>query len=576
MNLNRFIPSLEWIKNYDKAWLKGDLTAGLTVGVMLIPQGMAYAMLAGLPPIYGLYASTIPLIIYAIFGTSRQLAVGPVAMVSLLTASGVGVLAQAGTEAFIGLAILLAFMVGALQFLMGAFRLGFLVSFLSHPVISGFTSAAALIIGFSQLKHLLGIPLGRSKHVHEVIIQAIQRIGETNIYTFLIGLGGIAIILLIKRFAKAIPAQLVAVVFGIIVVYFGGFAEQGVKIVGEVPSGLPKIGAPSFNWENFSALIPVALTISLVSFMESIAVAKAIQTKHKNYEVSANQELVSLGLSNLFGSFFMAYPVTGGFSRTAVNDQAGAKTGLASIISAVLVILTLLFLTPLFYYLPNAILASVIMVAVFGLIDWKEAVHLWKADRQDFIMLIVTFVATLLLGIEEGIGVGVVLSLAMIIFRTAYPHHAELGKVPGTHFYRNISRFSKLEDRPDTLIMRFDAQLYFANIDHFRNALNKYIDKKKEHLKHIILNFDSVNNVDSSALHILNEIFKNASKAGWKLSFSGVKGPVRDKMLKDGFLTKVGEDNFYMSVQEAVDEFDGVNNNDLMDSYIMQSNAVKA
>jgi SulP family sulfate permease len=305
--------------------------------------------------------------------------------------------------------------------------------------------------------------------------------------------------------------------------------------------------------------------------MESIAVAKAIESKHKDYKVSANQELVSLGLSNIAGSFFQSYPVTGGFSRTAVNDQAGAKSGLASIISALLVGLTLLFLTPLFYFLPNAILASVIMVAVFGLIDWKEAVHLWKSDRSDFYMLLVTFLFTLALGIEEGIAVGVILSLVMIIFRTAYPHHAELAKVPDTHFYRNKKRFPHLEDRPDILIMRFDAQLYFANISHFRNALNDYIESKEEALRLIIINFDSVNNIDSSALEILKELALNAKNEGKCFWFSGVKGPVRDKMMKSGFLSLIGDESMFMSVQEAVDQYDMISDNDKMEKYVLQT-----
>jgi SulP family sulfate permease len=483
MNFKKFIPILDWLPQYKGSNLKGDLSAGLTVGVMLIPQGMAYAMIAGLPPIYGLYASTIPLILYAIFGTSRQLAVGPVAMVSLLTAAGIGAIAGGAAETYIALAIALALFVGVIQFALGAFRLGFLVNFLSHPVISGFTSAAALIIGLSQLKHLLGINLARSHHVHEIILQAIERFGETNWVTFAIGIVGIGLIILVKKVNKAIPGPLLAVVFGILAVWGLGLTDQGVKIVGEVPRGLPSFGLPSFSWEDVQALVPIALTISLVSFMESIAVAKAIQAKHKNYKVSANQELIALGAANIGGAFFQSYPTTGGFSRTAVNDQAGAKTGLASIISAALIILTLLFLTPLFYYLPSAILASVIMVAVFGLIDYKEVIYLWKTNRVDFAMLIVTFVATLGLGIEQGIGVGVILSLAMVIFRTTRPHFAILGKVPNTTLYRNIERFEGLEVRDDLLILRFDAQLYFANTNFFQDVLLDEVIKRKDKLK---------------------------------------------------------------------------------------------
>ena len=571
MNLKSYFPAFDWITNYRRDDLKGDLSAGLTVGVMLIPQGMAYAMIAGLPPIYGLYASTIPLLIYALLGTSRQLAVGPVAMVSLLTAAGVGALAEGGTEAYLQMAILLALLVGGIQFLLGVFRLGFLVNFLSHPVISGFTSAAALIIGLSQLKHLLGIPLGRSHHIHEILIEAGQRIGELHWPTFLIGLGGIGLILLVKKVSRAIPGPLLAVVFGILAVWLFGLSGEGVKIVGTVPQGLPSFELPAFSWGTTGALMPIALTIALVSFMESIAVAKAIQAKHKNYKVIPNQELIALGLANVGGSFFQAYPTTGGFSRTAVNDQAGARTGLAAIISAALILLTLLFLTPLFYYLPQAILASVIMVAVFGLIDIKEAVHLWHANRTDFFMLIVTFLATLSLGIEQGIGVGVVLSLVMVIFRTTRPHIAVLGKVPGTPYYRNIERFEKVEQRPDLLILRFDAQLYFANVNFFKDTLAELVQRKGKALKAVIINGESINNIDSSAAHALEEVTDDLYRQGIGLLFTGVKGPVRDAMARAHLTEKIGEENFYLSIQHAVEAVDQPVGEDHR-SYVLQTN----
>jgi SulP family sulfate permease len=574
MSIKDYIPILNWGPEYSSGLFKSDLAAGLTVGVMLIPQGMAYAMIAGLPPIYGLYASTIPLIIYALLGTSRQLAVGPVAMVSLLTAAGVGTLAQSGTAEFIALAIVLALMVGTIQFLMGAFRLGFLVNFLSHPVISGFTSAAALIIGLSQLKHLLGIQIPRSHHVHEIIGHAIGKWSEINPYAVGIGLVGILIIVGIKKIHRSIPAQLVAVIFGVLAVWIGGMTAYGVKIVGDIPAGLPAFKFSGFELDQAKSLLPIALTIAFVSFMESIAVAKAIQAKRKNYKVSANQELMALGIANIAGSFFQSYPVTGGFSRTAVNDQAGAKTGMASIISAALVILTLLFLTPLFYYLPNAILASVILVAVAGLIDYKEAIKLWKVDRTDFFMLIITFFTTLAFGIEQGIGVGVILSLVLLIFRTAYPHHAELGQVPGTEAYRNKNRFKDVIVRDDLVIMRFDAQLYFANIDHFQKALDNYIDLKKGPIKAVILNFESINNIDSSGLHFIEEIHEATERGHMSLLFTGVKGPVRDKMQKSDLLEKIGDEQFFLTVQNAVDSIDQSvkENPDSFSEYTMQTN----
>ncbi|MCB9053279.1 MAG: solute carrier family 26 protein [Lewinellaceae bacterium] len=571
MQLKKFLPILEWLPAYKSDNLKGDLSAGLTVGVMLIPQGMAYAMIAGLPPIYGLYASTIPLILYAIFGTSRQLAVGPVAMVSLLTATGIGALAQGGTETYIMLAITLAFFVGLIQFLLGAFRLGFLVNFLSHPVISGFTSAAALIIGLSQLKHLLGIKLERSHYVHEILIEAGSRIGEANLITVAIGILGIVLIMGVRRINKAIPGQLLAVVFGILAVWGLGLTEQGVKIVGDVPSGLPSFVIPGINIDNFSALLPIALAIALVSFMESIAVAKAIQAKHKNYKVDANQELIGLGIANIGGSFFQSYPTTGGFSRTAVNDQAGAKTGLASIISAVLIALTLLFLTSLFYYLPNAILASVIMVAVFGLIDIKEAVHLWHADRSDFWMLIATFVGTLALGIEQGILIGVVLSIAIIIFRTTMPHFAVLGKIPGKPHYKNVTRFDDLEIRDDILVMRFDARLYFANVSYFKDKIEEEIARKGKKLKLFILDANSINGMDSSGMHALEEIIGLCHAQGIDFNLASVKGPVRDILVRGGLVDEIGEENFFMRIQHAVDTFDE-KDKQRYEKYVLQTN----
>ncbi len=574
-NIKSFVPALNWLPNYKKEWLSGDLSAGLTVGVMLIPQGMAYSMLAGLPPIHGLYAVTVPLMLYAIFGTSRQLAVGPVAMVSLLTAAGIGALKPETPEAYLLLTLTLAFLVGAVQFLMGVFRLGFLVNFLSHPVISGFTSAAAIIIGLSQLKHLLGIKIPNSEHAHEIVIAAAQHIGETNLMALGIGLAAIFVIKFSKKIHKALPGALAAVVLGILAVVAFGLEAQGVKIVGEVPSGLPGLSMPSFDFGALQSLIPAALTISLVGFMESFAVAKAIQSKHKNYEVDANQELVGLGLANFGASFFQGMPVTGGFSRTAVNDQAGAKTGLASLISAALIVLTLLFLTPLFYFLPNAVLAAVIIVAVIGLIDVKEAKHLWHNDRSDFWMLAATFLITLSLGIETGIGAGVVLSLGMVIYRSTRPHVAVLGKVPGSMFFRNVERFDNLEQRPDVLVVRFDGPLYFSNINYFKDKMAELMAQKGDPLRLVVLNADSISHLDSSAVHALQDWVSENRSRGIRVHFTSVIGPVRDTLKRWDLTETIGQDSFFMSNQQAIDAFDGKSDNGQADDfreYVLQSN----
>jgi len=453
--------------------------------------------------------------------------------------------------------LILALMVGVIQFLLGIFRLGFLVNFLSHPVISGFTSAAALIIGLSQLKHLLGINIPSSHYINDIIVNAINNVESINWMAFLIGIVGIIIIVAVKRFRKSLPGQLFAVIFGILAVslFSLGEGENAVSIIQDIPDSMPNFSIPIFASNDLKLLFPMALTIALVSFMESIAVAKAIQNKHSNYKVIPNQELVALGLANVAGSFFQSYPTTGGFSRTAVNDQAGAKTLLASVISAMLIILTLLFLTPLFYNLPKSILAAVIMVAVFGLIDYKEAKNLWRSNRTDFFLLMATFFATLIFGIEKGIGTGVILSLAMVIYRTTKPHVAVLANVPGTHFYRNIERFNTLIPKEEFLIFRFDAQIYFANTNYFKEKLEELVMKKKKKLKLIIIDGESINNIDSSGIHMLYEEIRKYKELKIDISFTGIKGPVRDALEKGGIMKQISYEKCFMSIQEAVDAY---------------------
>ena len=549
--LQRVFPFLSQLADYDRDQLRGDLSAGLTVGVMLIPQGMAYALIAGLPPIYGLYAALAPLVVYALFGTSRQLAVGPVAMVSILVAAAVGPLAGGDAALYIQLALLLSLMVGLLQFGLGLARFGFLVNFLSHPVLSGFTSAAAFIIGFSQLKHLLGIDLPRSNFIHEILWAAVTHLGSVHGPTLALGLASIALLLALRWWRPSLPGALVAVAGATLSTWAFGLHEVGVAIVGGVPSGLPAPSMPPLDWGYAQELAPSALAIGLVGFMESIAVAKVYAGRHR-YEVDANQELIGLGLANVAGAFFSAYPTTGGLSRTAVNDAAGARTTLAAIVSAGIIGLTLLFLTPLFYFLPKAVLAAIVMVAVAGLVDWEEARYLWRVDRRDFGLMALTFLATLTLGIEQGILIGVIVSLIVVIYESSTPHTALMGRLPDTETYRNLKRNPEAMTRSHVVVVRMDANLYFPNVSTFRDLVLD-LDVHDPALQAVVVDMYPVNQIDSTATHTLQKVIETCRRNGVALYLAGVKGPVKDVLDAAGLTDELGSDRFFLEVHDAVE-----------------------
>ena len=552
MNIKKIIPILEWLPQYNTSLFKGDLVAGITVGIILIPQGIAYALIAGLPPIYGLYCALVPQLMYVIFGSSRQVAIGPVAMDSLIVATGVSTLALAGSDSYISIAILLALMVGAIQFIMGVFSLGFIVNFLSKPVITGFSSAIALIIGCNQFRNLLGVDFIQSDQIQYVIEDVLFQINNYNFHTTIIGLFSVAIIVIFRNINIKIPNALIVVILGILIMKYFGKSFNDVSIIREVPSGLPAFGIPDVDLDQIRELLPIAFTLVMVGYLETISIGKSLEAKQDEYLVRPNQELIALGLSNMVGSLFKAYPSTSSFSRSAINEESGAKTGMAALISVVMVVLTLLFLTPLFYYLPKAVLAAIIIVAVFGLVNFKEAIFLWKANHLDFWLLLATFLATLLLGIEFGIIVGVGLSLIVLIFRTSRPYVAELGKVPNSNFYRNKNRFEEVIIESDILIFRFDAQLFYANSSYFRAKLVKMVHKKGTALKLIVLDAESVNRVDSTGVEMLKERIKYYQKKGITFFFVGVKGPVRDDLFRSGILSIIEINHFFMRVNDAV------------------------
>ena len=555
MKLKSYFPFLEWISTYHKAWLKNDILAGITIGVMLIPQGIAYATIAGLPPIYGLYTAMIPQLVYAFLGTSRQLSVGPAAMDSLIVASGVSALAVVGSDHFVFMAVILAFFVGFFQILFGFFKLGFLVNFLSRPVISGFTSGSAIIIATNQIGNLFGADIPRNNHIQTLIKDVLNSFGNIQILTLIIGFVSIVILFLFKKYANKIPASLVVVVLSILVVYFFKLNNSGIAIIGDIPKGLPKFSIPEISMENFSELSSLALTLALIGFMEAISIAKTIEVKHNNYKVKPNQELIALGFGNIIGSFFQTFPATGGFARTAVNDQSGAQTPLSSFFAAVVIGLTLLFLTPVFYYLPKTVLAAIIIVAAIGLLDFSMPKKLMFYNIRDLIILNVTLLITLFFGIKEGILTGIILSIVMLIYKSTKPHMPVLGNVPNTHFYRNIHRFKNLFIEDEILIVRFDAQLHFANTTYFKDKLMALIAEKGNELKFLIIDGESINGLDSSAIYALDEIHDKISEKGIDIAFTGLKGPVRDSLVKSGLMKKIQYDHCFMSIQKAVDYF---------------------
>ena len=549
--LGRVLPVLTWAPSYRRGDLRSDLSAGLTVGAMLVPQAMAYALLAGLPPQVGLYAATIPVLIYAFFGTSRQLAVGPVAIVSLLTASALGSVVEEGSAGYLEAAAMLALMVGVVHVVLGAGRLGFLVDLLSHSVLVGFTAAAALIIGFSQVKHVLGISVERKDHFGETVAEVLRNVDDTNGTTLALGLGAIAVLLLLKRVVPLVPGALVVVVASTAVVELLDLRDRGVSTVGEIPEGLPSFGLPEWDGSLFGTLATTALVITLVGFMESIAVAKVYARRH-GHDVDPNAELIGLGAANVASGLFGGYPVTGGFSRTAVNDSAGARTPLASIVTAAVVLLTLAVLTPLFDSLPNAALGAIIIVAVIGLFDVREMRHIAAVKRSDLVGLSVAFGATLAFGIEIGIGVAVVASMLVVFVRMSTPHTAVLGRIPRTTAYRNVERFAEAETTAGITVLRIDAAISFANANRVKKLLLTTASDLDGGPHAVVLDASGINDLDVTGAEMLTEVLDDLDARHVQLHVTDVKGPVRDVLRRAGLWQRLGT-RVHVSAAEAVD-----------------------
>ena len=550
MAVSDLLPITSWAPRYDRGDARSDVAAGVTIGAMLVPQAMAYALLAGLPPEVGLYAATVPLLAYAVFGTSRQLAVGPVAIVSLLTASALAPMVEEGTAGYLAAAALLALMVGVVHIVLGAARLGFLVNFLSHPVLVGFTAAAAIIIGFSQAKHVLGISTEATEHFYESVLEVGRNLGDINTPTVVLATGALAALVGMKKVAPRVPAALVVVVASIAAVELLDLEQRGVRVVGDIPSALPAFAVPTLDGGLIGDLAVTAFVITMVGFMESIAVAKVYARRHR-YDIDANQELIGLGAANVAAGLFGGYPVTGGFSRTAVNDSAGARTPIAAVVTAVIVVATIAFFTPLLASLPNAALGAIIIVAVIGLIDVAEVRHIATVKRSDLIGLAVAFVATLALGIEIGIAVAIVASMLVVFARMSMPHSAVLGHVDGTTSYRNIERFPEAATVPGIRVIRIDAALSFVNAAQVKRLLLAHAAASPEAPHSIVLDASGINDLDAAGADMLAEVLTELTERRIDLHVTDVKGPVRDVLLRTDLWERL-DGRIHASTHEAI------------------------
>lgn len=577
--LAKYLPIFDWGRRYKGETFVNDGIAAVIVTIMLIPQSLAYALLAGLPPQVGLYASILPLIAYAIFGTSRAMAVGPVAVISLMTAVAAGKIAAQGTPEYLTVALLLAFISGIMLLVMGLFKLGFIANFLSHPVISGFITASGILIAVSQLKHILGVQAS-GQNLIEMIYTLASNLAQTNIPTLIIGAISLVFLLWVRDNLKPLLIKIgiserlatigtkigpvIAVIVAIAAVASLGLADKGVKIVGDIPKGLPILSVPEFDLGLWRSLLASSLIIAVIGFVESISVAQTLAAKRRQ-RIDPDQELIGLGAANIAGAFSGGYPVTGGFARSAVNFDAGAETPAAGAMTAIGIALATLFLTPLLYFLPIATLAATIIVAVLSLTNIADIRQAWAYSKTDFAAMMATIALTLTIGVEAGVLSGVALSIALFLFRSSRPHFAIVGQIRDTEHFRNIARHNVVTN-PQVLTLRIDESLYFANARYMEDAIyDQIFDKPK--IEHVILMCSAVNHIDLSALESLEAINERLKIANIKFHLSEVKGPVMDKLQKSHLLAELtGE--VHLSQLEAIKATSGTSHGAELDYHL--------
>jgi SulP family sulfate permease len=553
---------IEQARGYTRQQLSSDLIAALVVTIMLIPQSLAYAMLAGLPPEYGLYSSILPLVAYSFFGSCRTLAVGPVAIASLMTASALNTVTQQGLIGYVEGAMLLALLSGSFLFLLGMLRLGFLSNFLSHSVVVGFITASGLLIALSQLKHIFGI--GADGHNFLALAASLTAsLAEFNVYTLCIGFCSIGFLFWARRgatkllislgmndfpansLAKAAP--IVGVIITTVLVAVFSLQLKGVAIIGQIPSGLPAIGLPAFTAEAAQALLIPAMLISIIGYVESVSVGRTLAAK-KRQKINANQELLGLGAANLASSMSGGFPVTGGFARSVVNFDARAQTQFAGLFTAAGIALTALFLTPLLFYLPVAMLAATIIVAVLSLVNFSIFIQAWRFSKSDFVAVLVTVILTLTHGVELGVASGIVASILLHLYRTSVPHIAEIGLIEGSQHFRNIKHF-KVITHPSIVSLRIDESLIFSNTGYLEDYINAIIANRPE-VTDLVLHCGAINTIDLTALDMLIVQNKRLGEQGKRLHLSTVKVPVQALLNKVDFFTQLNG-SLYLSHYDA-------------------------
>lgn len=557
--IEKIFPAFSWIKSYQASWAKHDIISGIVIGFMLIPQSMGYALVAGLPAEVGLYSAIFPPLVYALLGTSNKISVGPVALDAILILSGLSMIATPGTENYAALSIGLSLMVGIIQSLLGALRFGFIANFLSQPVVIGYTSAAALVIIISQLSQLTGLTNSEQyalKQLYYFLIHS--QLWHTP--TLILSLLGLSFLVACKKFTPKVPAALVLLIISMLTSGMFNFAEMGIAVINKVPQGLPWPQMATLNFNTIGLLLPTALTVAFMSYVGSMSICKAEESPKDQNSVQPNREFIAFGIANIVGSLFRAFPASASFSRSAAFRHAGAKTQFSAVVSSSLLLLIIYLLTPLFgiFPLPKAVLAVIIIHSVMGLFKYAQMQALLKQSRIEFVILMITLVATLGLGVQQGLLTGVALSIILLIYNSAKPHCAELGKLPHHNIYRNVERFSEAEIIADKLIFRFDAALFFANKDYFKQQLLQRIKLRPANsLRAVIIDAGAINNIDSTALMMLQQVMLQLQESNIQLVFSDVIGPVRDAMIKTHLDEIVSNHCLFSHIDEAIAYLDG-------------------